>query len=340
MPRHGMMVGIRAWNRQVPLPQPYAGSNAFRFPLRPRFAEKPVSAKESLFRGAIAVAANGVPIFNPIKQDGRTDTYLAGELDEFGGHAGRADDYHYHLAPVHLAKLIGPDLPAAWALDGFPIFGYREPGGAEARGPDWLNGHSGRAPPTATTRLGSTRGSTAASGARSSCATEPSRSSPGPGGAAVHEAASRSRDHWLRTHGQRKLPVGIRLARTAALGRLRAARRRRRAIRLHGWRGPAAYRDLRRTQAASEWRQSDRWAEPAGPRPETRLGAPEPGSAIPVARSVNGRGERVSALAPVQRLRPRARMRSRLWLSRSATTGNRLRTSRRSDGSACRSYSW
>lgn len=142
MPRHRMMVGVRAWNRQVPLPQPYSGGNAFRFPLRPRFAENPVSARESLFRGAIAIAANGVPIFNPIKQDGRTDTYLAGELDEFGGHAGRADDYHYHLAPVHLAKLIGPDLPVAWALDGFPIFGYREPGGAEARGLDWLNGHS------------------------------------------------------------------------------------------------------------------------------------------------------------------------------------------------------
>ncbi len=141
MPAHRMMVGIRAWNQQVPLPQSYVGDNAFRFPLRPQFSDEPVSGRETLFRGAIAVAANGIPIFNPIKQDGRTDTFLAGELDEFGGHAGRADDYHYHVAPVHLASRIGADLPVAWALDGFPVFGYTEPDGSRAEGLDWLNGH-------------------------------------------------------------------------------------------------------------------------------------------------------------------------------------------------------
>ena len=143
MPDHRMMVGIRAWNQQVPIPQAYSGNNAFRLPLSARFADSPVSGKETLFRGAIAVAVNGIPIFNPIKQDGRTDTNLAGELDEFGGHAGRADDYHYHLAPVHLAEHGGQGLPVAWALDGFPIYGYREPDGSSAEGLDWLNGHAG-----------------------------------------------------------------------------------------------------------------------------------------------------------------------------------------------------
>ena len=143
IPRHPMMVGIRAWNGQVPIPQPYTGDNAFQFTLRPRFADTPVSARETLFRGAIAIAANGIPIFNPIKQDGRTDTYLAGELDDFGGHAGRADDYHYHVAPVHLSDRIGTGLPLAWALDGFPMFGYVEADGSEVRSLDWLNGHTG-----------------------------------------------------------------------------------------------------------------------------------------------------------------------------------------------------
>ena len=143
MPRHRLMVGIRAWNGQVPIPQPYAGDNAFRFTRHPRFADTPVSARESLFRGAIAIAANGIPIFNPIKQDGRTDTYLAGELDNFGGHAGRADDYHYHVAPIHLSDRIGTGLPLAWALDGFPMFGYVEADGSEVRDLDWLNGHAG-----------------------------------------------------------------------------------------------------------------------------------------------------------------------------------------------------
>ena len=141
MPDHTMMVGIQSWNRQVPIPQSYRGANAFRFPLRPSFADKPVSGKETLFRGAIAIAANGVPIFNPIKQDGRTDTYLAGELDELGGHAGRADDYHYHVAPIHLQKRVGEELPLAWALDGFPILGYQEADGTTAQRLDWLNGH-------------------------------------------------------------------------------------------------------------------------------------------------------------------------------------------------------
>lgn len=141
MPRHTMMVGIQASNRQVPLPQPYVGGNAFRFPLQPRFADSPVSAKESLFRGAIAIAANGVPIFNPIRQDGHTDTNLAGELDDFGGHAGRADDYHYHLGPAHLTGVLGTELPIAWALDGFPIYSYTEPGGGRLHDLDWLNGH-------------------------------------------------------------------------------------------------------------------------------------------------------------------------------------------------------
>ncbi|MDQ6758506.1 MAG: hypothetical protein M3Z32_01415 [Acidobacteriota bacterium] len=51
-------------------------------------SNNPISAKTALFSGAIAVSVNGVPIFNPIKNDGITHTYIAGELDEFGGHCG------------------------------------------------------------------------------------------------------------------------------------------------------------------------------------------------------------------------------------------------------------
>ncbi|MEI7656689.1 MAG: YHYH protein [Phycisphaerae bacterium] len=148
---HPMMVGITAWQQQVPLPQAYSGDNAWQVPLKPELADKPVSAKEQLFRGAIAIAANGIPIFNPIKNDGRTDTFLAGELDEFGGHCGRGDDYHYHVAPLALQKVLGKDQPLAYALDGFPIYGYFDPaakkgddkccplGGVEKL--DWMNGH-------------------------------------------------------------------------------------------------------------------------------------------------------------------------------------------------------
>jgi len=144
MPNHGMMVGITAWQQQVPIPQAYYGTNAWRFPLVPVPAEHPLSAREHFFRGAIAIAADGVPIFNPIKNDGRTDTFLAGELDTYGGHAGRADDYHYHLAPVFLEELVGPGIPVAYALDGYAIHGFRDPDGTVPTDLDAFNGHMGQ----------------------------------------------------------------------------------------------------------------------------------------------------------------------------------------------------
>jgi len=138
-----MMVGITAWQQQVPLPQKYSAENAWRIPLNPIPAKQPMSAKTNFFRGAIAIAVNGIPIFNPIKNDGKTDTLLAGELDNFGGHCGRADDYHYHIAPVHLQKQTGPDKPVGWALDGYPIYGYQDPAAKDFAPLDALNGHTG-----------------------------------------------------------------------------------------------------------------------------------------------------------------------------------------------------
>ncbi len=142
IPDHQMMVGITAWQQQVPITQPYAGNNAWRIPLQPVPARTPMSAKNNFFRGAIALAANGIPIFNPIKNDGRTDTFLAGELDRFGGHCGRADDYHYHIAPLHLQKTVGAGNPVAYALDGYPLLGLTEPDGTAPRNLDSFNGHS------------------------------------------------------------------------------------------------------------------------------------------------------------------------------------------------------
>ncbi|TWU20769.1 YHYH protein [Bythopirellula polymerisocia] len=139
LPDHNMMVGIRAWQQQVPLPQPYMGDNAWQIPLNPKLADKPVSAKNSLYRGAIALAVNGVPIFNALNNRGE-DAFLAGELDKWGGHCGRGDDYHYHIAPVHLEDIVGKGQPIAYALDGFPIYGLTEAGGSPVGQLDEFNG--------------------------------------------------------------------------------------------------------------------------------------------------------------------------------------------------------
>jgi hypothetical protein len=140
IPDHRMMVGITAWQQQVPIPQKYLGENSWQIPLHPVPAKKPQSTKGAFLRGAIALAANGVPIFNPLNNRAE-DSYAIGELDEFGGHCGRADDYHYHIAPVHLEKTIGKGLPIAYALDGYPIYGYDEPDGSAVVGLDTFNGH-------------------------------------------------------------------------------------------------------------------------------------------------------------------------------------------------------
>ena len=144
LPDHPMMTGIRSWQQQVPMPQNYVGESAWRIPLKPVPAKEPMSAKNHFLRGAIALAANGVPIFNALNNRG-DDALAVGELDDFGGHCGRADDYHYHVAPLHLEKQVGKGKPLAMALDGYPIYGLTEPDGSAVSGVDAFNGHENKA---------------------------------------------------------------------------------------------------------------------------------------------------------------------------------------------------
>lgn len=141
MPAHKLMVGITAWQQQVPLPQNYKGANAWQIPLSPIPAKEVISIKNRFLRGAIALAANGIPIFNPQNNRGEISAEI-GELDEWGGHCGRGDDYHYHAAPLHLQSVLGKGLPVAYALDGYPIYGLTEPDGSQPGGLDAFNGHT------------------------------------------------------------------------------------------------------------------------------------------------------------------------------------------------------
>ena len=140
LPPHNMMVGITSWQQQVPAPQPYTGSNAWRIPVHPKRAANPVSATDNLFRGAIALAVDGIPIFNAKNNRGEISAEI-GELDQWGGHCGRADDYHYHAAPLHLSKTVGATKPIAYALDGYLLYGAVEPDGSPMRKLDQYNGH-------------------------------------------------------------------------------------------------------------------------------------------------------------------------------------------------------
>ena len=128
MPAHDLMIGITNWQQQVPLPKDYTGANAWQIPLHPVPSKAPVSIKGRFLRGAIALAVNGIPIFNPQNNRGEVSQEI-GELDQWGGHCGRGDDYHYHAAPIFLEKTVGKGKPIAFALDGYPIYGTIGPDG-------------------------------------------------------------------------------------------------------------------------------------------------------------------------------------------------------------------
>lgn len=140
IPAHNMMVGITSWQQQVPIPQAYTGSNSWSIPLQPVYASVPLSTKTNLMKGAVAIAVNGIPIFNALNNRGE-DSYMIGELDNWGGHCGRADDYHYHAAPMHLAGS-NNSLPIAFGLDGFAVYGLKEPDGSVMAALDTCHGHA------------------------------------------------------------------------------------------------------------------------------------------------------------------------------------------------------
>ncbi|RAP37260.1 hypothetical protein DID80_04115 [Candidatus Marinamargulisbacteria bacterium SCGC AAA071-K20] len=139
IPDHQMMVGIVAWIAQVPVPHSYSGDNAWSIPLETAYSDSPLSIEDDFQRGALGIAVNGIPIFNPINASGLISKDI-GELDEFGGHSGRGDDYHYHTAPIHLEESNTPTI-IAYAFDGYPVYGTLEPDGSEMDTLDSYNGH-------------------------------------------------------------------------------------------------------------------------------------------------------------------------------------------------------
>ena len=144
IPDHDMMKGITGWQQQVPIPQCYVGNNPWSIPLNPEIAPAPVPVNPQHFlKGAVAVAVNGIAIFNPYTNTG-VDAFLDGQLDNWGGHCGRADDYHYHIAPMILYDKIKPNNPVAFALDGFAVYGNLEPDSTAMLPLDSNHGHYGK----------------------------------------------------------------------------------------------------------------------------------------------------------------------------------------------------
>jgi hypothetical protein len=107
-PGHTLMACIVGSNEQVPVP---AMSYTAPIALEPVMGDAPQTRDSSL-----AVAANGVPIFDYTSggemkvedlyhHQTRHDTILSNQLDECRGHAGLGDDRHYHKAPICMFRV-------------------------------------------------------------------------------------------------------------------------------------------------------------------------------------------------------------------------------------------
>jgi len=134
-PDHEMMTGIVGTNEQVPVPAEYAAPVR----LKPQHGNTP-KTRDS----ALGVAVNGVPIYDytaggEMSQSDlhhhqlKHDTLLTNQLDICGGHAGRGDDYHYHVKPncmIDQMENAGDDAIIGWAFDGYPIYGDNNPDGS------------------------------------------------------------------------------------------------------------------------------------------------------------------------------------------------------------------
>lgn len=134
-PDHPMMTGIVGSNEQVPVP---AKDYAAPVPLAPVLGDTPQTRD-----AALGVAVNGVPIYDYTGGGEMTleelyhhqtqhDTLQTQQLDECGGHAGRGDDYHYHVKPkcmIDQMKNKGDGAIIGWAFDGYPIYGDNNPNG-------------------------------------------------------------------------------------------------------------------------------------------------------------------------------------------------------------------
>jgi len=138
-PNHDLMNGITGTNEQIPVP---AINYAAPIKLSPQIA-----TNLTTIDAAVGVAVNGVPIYDYSSQgeldvynyDANSDTFALGQLDNCGGHAGRGDDYHYHVSPNCMIASMENKKDSTiigWAYDGYPLYGDNNPDGSMVKNTD------------------------------------------------------------------------------------------------------------------------------------------------------------------------------------------------------------
>jgi hypothetical protein len=112
-------------------------SLVLRVPMSPSLA----SASDTPM-GPMGIATNGVALFNQYAAGRSPLTNEIATFDRYNGHPQQTGQYHYHLEPLWLTSRDGMAALIGVLLDGFPVYGPRESGGALPSGLDTCNGHT------------------------------------------------------------------------------------------------------------------------------------------------------------------------------------------------------
>ncbi len=113
----------------------------FRIPLNPQIANSSSDTR----LGPIGVAINGVAFFNQFAGPNQPLDREIISFDAGNGHPARGDLYHYHIEPLYLTES-NPSKLLGFLLDGFPVYGPRDPDGSLPSDLDECNGHTHATP--------------------------------------------------------------------------------------------------------------------------------------------------------------------------------------------------
>lgn len=113
--------------------------------LRVPIAPQVVGSSSDTPLGVMGVAVNGVALFNQYAAGRAPLTSEIFSFDRYNGHPQQSGMYHYHIEPVYLTAQ-GSSRLVGVLLDGFPVYGTRDQGGALPSGLDNCNGHVGSTP--------------------------------------------------------------------------------------------------------------------------------------------------------------------------------------------------
>lgn len=93
--------------------------------------------------GVMGVALNGIPFFNQYAAGGSPLTNEMNGFDQWWGHPQNTGMYHYHVEPKYLTTVVATKSSlVGFLLDGFPVYGPEEVGGAAPAGLDVYHGHT------------------------------------------------------------------------------------------------------------------------------------------------------------------------------------------------------